>query len=105
MRLNDLMTSLVVDAAGQEVGRVRDVRLIQDGPPLASGQAALRVDSLIVGHGIAGRLLGFDHNPVQRPWLLHVLVGRLAREQRVIDWAQVASFSDGVVTLEPGHHE
>ena len=101
MRLNELLHSRVVAADGTGLGQVKDVRLVRDGPPNApGGQASLRVDSLIVGHGLTGRLLGYGHSPVDRPWLLRVLVRWLDRERQVIEWSDVAEYRDGVVTLD-----
>src|SRR4051794_19249558 len=49
MRLSDLLSSTVFDAEGREVGRVRDVRLVQDGPIQGTFGAGLRVEGLIIG--------------------------------------------------------
>jgi sporulation protein YlmC with PRC-barrel domain len=100
MRLNDLFDSRVVAPDGRELGRVRDVRLIQDGPPLGTGLAALRVASLIVGGGRSSRLLGYARDPVGGPWPLHALVRWFDRGERIVHWDEVAEYRNGVVTLK-----
>ena len=50
MRLDELMRARVFDADGVKLGRVRDVRIVQDGPALGHRGAPLfRVHGLILG--------------------------------------------------------
>ena len=80
MRLSELLDRLVVTADGRRLGKVRDVRLVQDGPILAGGtQAALRVDAVIVSRGWRGVRLGYLRGEVRGPWLLRSIFGRLER--------------------------
>ena len=55
--ISDLLRSKVVDAYGQDLGSVNDVRLVQDGPALEGFGAALRIDGLIVGAGALAEAL------------------------------------------------
>ena len=72
-------------ADGRTLGKVRDVRLVQDGPILAGGtQAALRVDAVIVSRGWRGVRLGYLRGQVRGPWLLRATFGRLERGAHAI---------------------
>ena len=99
MHLSDLLGARVVDLDGQEVGRVRDVRLVQDGPLQGTFGAALRVHGLVVGpNGLAGRL-GYDRHGVDGPWLVAATVRRLARRDRFAPWDAVDQIADRCVRL------
>jgi hypothetical protein len=81
MRISDLMACEVYDHHGKCWGRVRDVRLVMDGP-LRGAHAMLRVDSIIVGgNALAGRL-GYLRSGVRGPALLAAVMGRLERRAR-----------------------
>ncbi len=68
MRLSEVLGSVVYGADGRRLGWVSDARFVQDGPVLLpGGRAALRLDGLIVARGLASRLLGYEHRPVERP--------------------------------------
>nr|WP_219418285.1 hypothetical protein [Pseudonocardia nigra] len=87
----------VVDAAGRRVGRVRDVRLVCDGPVYEpSGEPAPRVAGLVVGRPFGGDRLGFGRT-VDAPWLLARLFAALRRRQHYVDWADVAELGPPVV--------
>ncbi|MGZ4695683.1 MAG: hypothetical protein ACXWA3_18825, partial [Acidimicrobiales bacterium] len=49
LRLSSLCSRSVVDSSGEDHGSVLDVRLVRDGPANVSGDAAVRVDGLVVG--------------------------------------------------------
>src|SRR3954447_19304759 len=76
MRISDLMACKVYDHDGHCLGRVRDVRLVMDGP-LRGTNAMLRVDGVIVGgNALAGRL-GYLRGGVRGPALLAAPLRRL----------------------------
>ncbi|WP_433166932.1 hypothetical protein [Kribbella sp. CA-247076] len=79
MRLNELLGRRVVDAGGDDIGWVADVRLVQDGPVLPSMQAAFRVTGLIVVEHHATRLLGYERHvgPALLRWLVHRRLGEV----------------------------
>jgi sporulation protein YlmC with PRC-barrel domain len=79
MRLNDLLGRRVLDSAGDDIGWVADVRLVQDGPLLPSMQAAYRVTGLIVVEHHATRLLGYERHvgPALLRWLVHWRLGEV----------------------------
>jgi len=66
MRMSDLMACDVYAADGRCLGRVRDVRLVMDGPVRGS-LAALRVDALIVGGSAFAGRLGYLRGGVRGP--------------------------------------
>ena len=76
MRISDLLGSEVLQADGTRLGRVREVRIVQDGPIVNDLQAAFRVDAVIVGRGSLGVRLGYHAEHVRGPWLLNVLFRR-----------------------------
>jgi hypothetical protein len=78
MNLSDLLACVVVDDSGAELGRVRDVRLVRDGPILGTFGVSLRLSELVVGIGGLGARLGYGRGDVERPALLRALFGWLA---------------------------
>jgi hypothetical protein len=104
VRLSDLLRCEVVDEDGDRLGRVSDVRLVQDGPLRAGVQAEVRVDALIVGRAGLAERLGFVKNRVRGPWLLRAPFVALERRARVVPAEEVASWdlSDGVVQVRRG---
>jgi hypothetical protein len=49
MRLSELVGTRVVTTEGDDLGRVHDVKLVQDGPLGVHGAAGLRLHALAVG--------------------------------------------------------
>ena len=96
MRASELLGAAVVDAAGTAIGKVLDVRLVQDGPLLGT-MAALRVDGLVIGRRTLTSRLGFDRADVESPALLRVGARRLMRANRYLPWDQVDLQPDGRV--------
>jgi sporulation protein YlmC with PRC-barrel domain len=99
MRLADLIGSSVVDADGADVGRVGDVWLTQDGPPIGVFGAALRVDALVIGRfGLASRA-GYERDDVRGPapiaWYFH----RQTAHRPVVRWSDIAATEEGRVRL------
>ncbi len=91
MRVSELLAADVIDTDGARVGRVRGVRLVQDGPLLGGTQAAMRVDALLAGGGTLGPRLGYDRGGVRGPLLLRWLFTRAEKRARTfsmsdLDW-------------------
>ena len=89
MRLSDLLGRPVLDADGADLGQVRDVRLVRDGPLQGEFGAAFRVSGLIVGHHDVASRLGYDRRGVAGPWLIATIVKRLGRSTRYVPWDHV----------------
>ena len=89
MLLSELFTSQVRTADGQQLGPVRDIRLVQDGP-LDGFDAKFRVDALVVARRSVGLRLGYHHGGVRSPWLIRKIVIALSSEVHTISWTDVA---------------
>ena len=89
MRLTELLGAEVVDQAGRSAGRVHDVRLVQDGPPVGGFGAALRLDGLIVGRRAVGARLGYERSDRGGPLLVKLLAGWLHHDGRYVAWDRV----------------
>ena len=88
MRLSELLGSDVFDHDGVDLGRVRDVRIVQDGPRLGyRGGPLFRVHGLIVGRGAIGERLGFGRGGIEGPWLFAKLFA--GRDDRFVPWEQI----------------
>ena len=102
MRLDELLGRRVIDAEGHEIGGVADVRLVQDGPLLASRQAALRIDGLIVVEKRAMPLFGYERyvGPALLRWLVHRWLG----EVWYLPWEDVAEIAE-LVSIRRGRDD
>jgi sporulation protein YlmC with PRC-barrel domain len=102
--MSDLLGSRVLAADGTALGKVREVRIVQDGPLIAGVQAAMRVDALIVGPRSLGLRLGYATAQVHGPWLLAKLFRRAERRVRTVPYADVDRWDDAerVVHLRSG---
>jgi hypothetical protein len=101
-RLSDLLDAQTFDAAGEPLGRVRDVRLAQDGPYREGFGHGLRVAGLLVGRRGIGARLGFLRADVNGPWPIDVVLRRLERSADYYDWSSVDEWRPGRLTLRPG---
>lgn len=92
MRLSDLLCCTVEDDDGRRLGRVSDVRIVQDGPIVNGLQAAFRVDGLVVGRAGLAERLGYVRSRVKGPWMLRVLFTRLEQRARFVPANDVTSW-------------
>ena len=99
MRLSELLHAKVIDADGNHLGKIEDVRLVQDGPMLHPFGAAFRVDGLMVGRRSVGTRLGYYRGDVTGPWLLRVLFARFQRGAKYVPWDAVESCDGDVVRI------
>jgi len=105
MRLADLIGATLVDLAGVEIGTVGDVWMTQDGPPIGPFGAALRVDTLVVGHfGLASRA-GYERSGVDGPAPIARYLRRRAAHRPVARWADIASIEQGRIRLRRAEGE
>lgn len=93
MRLSELLRRPVVDESGTELGRVHDVRLVRDGPPLGRFGPAYRVQGLVVGPAGIGERLGYGRREMTGPWLLAGPLRVRQRRARFVPWDRVADVS------------
>jgi hypothetical protein len=103
MRISDVLASRVYDHGGTCLGKVRDVRLVMDGP-LRGRCAMLRIDAVIVGgSALAGRL-GYLRGGVRGPALLSMVMRPLERRARTFVAHEIAEWDPATrrLTLADG---
>jgi sporulation protein YlmC with PRC-barrel domain len=100
MQLGELLRSSVVDRDGEDLGRVEDVRLVQDGPNVEGFGNALRLDGLIVGGGGLAARLGYHRRGVRGPAPLRWIFGALERRARYVPWSDVDRCEDRTLVLK-----
>ena len=98
MLLSELLGVQVVTSDGDELGRVHDVVLVQDGPMGANGQAGLRLHAITVGARSLGSQLGYSQGTVRGPWLLRRL---LQRSPSLVPWAAIVQRDEHRVVVDP----
>jgi sporulation protein YlmC with PRC-barrel domain len=99
MRASDLLGSRVVDGRGQILGRVIDLRSVQNGP-LRGVMCAPRIESLIVSPRRVGSMLGYQRHEQQGPWAIRAIVRGVHRHRIIVPWASVDTY-DGDIVLKP----
>jgi sporulation protein YlmC with PRC-barrel domain len=102
MRLSDILECEIVDARGERIGQVHDVRLIREGPSQGTFGPSYRIVGLIVGGAAVGARLGFDRAAVKGPWPLQKLFGRMRRKRQYVDWGAVESIDEALIRLKVG---
>ncbi len=96
MRASELLASRVVDAAGDDLGPVRDVRVRRE----SSGE--FRVVAIVVGDGrfaAIAHALGVAEGRVQGPWLLRRLCADAITRTRTVPAEDVVHWGPGVVRV------
>jgi hypothetical protein len=99
MRASDLLGAEVLDRWGEPVGKVNDIRLVQDGPLIGSFGAALRVDALLAGPGSVGARLGYERADVRGPLPLKAFFATIHRHMSVVSWEHIAAIEHGRIRL------
>jgi hypothetical protein len=97
--MGELLRCHVVDAEGRRVGRVHDVRLVQDGPARGRFGPSLRVDGLVVGEGALAIRLGYHRADLWGPFLLGRIFRALEGRARYVPWERVAERGDRELRL------
>jgi hypothetical protein len=101
-RLSELLGAETSAGDGTSLGRVKDVRLVQDGPYVEGFGNALRVAGVVVGGRNLGIRMGFARAEVRGPWPLTILFRALERRADYYDWDEVASWEPGRLRLRAG---
>jgi sporulation protein YlmC with PRC-barrel domain len=99
MRLTDLLGARLFDRVGTDLGKVLDVWLVQDGPPIGPFGAALRVDRLVAGTLGLGSRLGYERPSVTGPWPLAWYFHRRNAGRVAPSWSDVAVIEERRVRL------
>lgn len=94
LRASSLLGTAVLDRDGRSLGRLRDLRLRAHGDHH-------RIEGLVTGQGVIAERFGYAYGEVRGPWLLVVIMGRLARRTRYIPWVDVEEIaSDRIVVKQ-----
>jgi len=99
MRASELIRAEVIDRDGTSLGRVEDLRVVQDGPLIDGFGAALRLDGLVVGTATLATRLGYHRHGIGGPALLKALFGAIERRAHYVTWDLVDRVEDRVVRL------
>jgi sporulation protein YlmC with PRC-barrel domain len=99
VRVSDLLGAEVLGAHGAELGRVYDVRLVQDGLVVGPFGASLRLRSLLIGVSAIGARLGFERSDMQGPWPLRAAFSALHGRMRPAVWEEIASIEQDRIRL------
>src|SRR5690349_4927854 len=73
LRASTLLGQTAYDADGNRLGRVSDLETARD------GDGRERLVAVVVTHGPWGRLLGYEREEVDGPWLLEVAARQILR--------------------------
>src|SRR2546430_17483927 len=86
----ELIGCTVYDVHGQPLGRVHDLRFAAGGRPSDdSGTPAYELTALESGGGRLAHHLGYTRHGLAGPWLLTVLLRRLARRSLAVPYSAV----------------
>jgi hypothetical protein len=99
VRLSDLLDRTVRDEAGNDLGVVVDVRLVQDGRPLAGPDHSLRVDGLVIGRRAVVARLGLTRPDHTGPAILKRPARWFAGRHDFVPWAQVRAYDEDEIRI------
>jgi len=102
---SELLGTRVLDVDDVELGKIDDLRLVQDGPLIDGFGAALRVSDLVVGPGGIAVRLGYVRHGVRGPALLRWWARRSERRCLLVPWSAVAHHDLDVVRLSVRREE
>jgi hypothetical protein len=105
MKLSELLGAEVFDVSGRALGKVHDVRVVQDGPVVTPFGASLRVEGLVVGKGWLGERFGFHRSTVHGPWMLKAFFEWRHRDARFVPWEAVAEVTPDGIRIDLGADE
>lgn len=94
MRLSDLLGSQVIGEDGKGIGRVHEVRTIQDGPLQDAFGAALRIEGLVVGRGSIGTRLGLDRPDARSPAAVRIIFEGVKGARLFVPWDRVVTIQE-----------
>jgi sporulation protein YlmC with PRC-barrel domain len=97
MRASKLLGLEVRDSNGRRLGKVHDVRLVQDAPGAEGQDRAFRVDAVLVGPTGSATRLGYTRNGVTGPWMVKAIATWRERSTQEIPWVNLALVGDALV--------
>lgn len=86
-----LLGTEVVDADGQSLGKLHDLRL-------AAG-AGHGVAAIVTGRGVVAERFGYARGEVVGPWLLAAFMHRLARDTHEVPWSDLTEIGKTVIRV------
>jgi sporulation protein YlmC with PRC-barrel domain len=99
MRLSDLLGSEVIAESGHKIGRIHEVRGVQDGPLQDAFGAALRIEGVIVGRGSIGTRLGFDRTDVKAPAAVRFIIESLVGRRLYVPWERITAIQEHCINI------
>jgi hypothetical protein len=96
MRAAEVLGADVHGPDGTRLGKVLDIRLVQDGP-LLGADCALQIQGFVIGRRWLASHLGYDRANVNGPALVNAIVQRLCAGNRFLPWDDVAQLAPGRV--------
>jgi hypothetical protein len=99
MRLTDVLEARLVDGDGVDLGRIRDVWLVQDGTPIGPFGAALRIERVEAGAVAVGSRLGYARASMTGPWPIAAFFHRRHARGVAARWSDIAALEEGRVRL------
>jgi hypothetical protein len=98
LRLSELIGSEVRDGNRRRVGRVCDVRLVQDGREIEAFGRAFRIEGILVGPR-AARRMGVTRPDIKRPLLFRLIGQSAERRTRFYAWDRVQAVHEGIIEV------
>jgi sporulation protein YlmC with PRC-barrel domain len=95
MRLSDILGTTVQTQDGRNLGRVREVRFIRQGP----SPARLELDGLIVSRHSIGARLGLDEPDFHGLALLRAAHRFLSRDASWVPFEHVSALQEEIITV------
>lgn len=89
MRTSDLIGARVFDSAGEEIGKVHDIRAVRDDNN--DVVAPYAVSHLLVSARSIGTRLGYGYGHMHGPWPLSALADRAIARSYAVAWPQIQS--------------
>jgi sporulation protein YlmC with PRC-barrel domain len=89
LRVSEILGRAVTDRNGRDLGRVADIETTRD------GDGRERVVALVATAGRWGRLLGYERDETNGPWILEALARRVLRRRIVrVSWDDLAELGE-----------
>jgi hypothetical protein len=102
VRASELIGARVVGADGEELGIVTGLLCTSDGPKHGGTLPAPVLRRLQVARHGFGAALGYQGGEQRGPWLVRVVMQRIHRHDRVVEWGDVDRVGDGEIRLGRG---
>jgi sporulation protein YlmC with PRC-barrel domain len=99
MRASDLLGKDVVGHDGRSVGRVSEIHLVREGPPLGEFGPSYTVDALRVSKHRTRNLFGYERRDARGPVAVRWFFRALHRGDRFVPWDEVVAVTSDAIRL------